>query len=316
MARSLKISMTDILFKKTFRFTKDMAQYILNTILPDIDIANNVVAVPAHLKFFAALYFYATGSYQRLIGQSFNVTYSQPVVSRSVTEVTNSIINRLADEWIQFPINVATKNSIKAKFMETKEFPGIIGSIDCFHIAIVAPQEEEHNYLNRKQYHSKNVQVICDYDLKILNVNAQYPGATHDSFVWRNSFVRRYMEKVYNEVDHNSWLLRDSGYPQQPWLMTPFLNAQPNTPEANYNYAHIRARNKRVLRYTPEKASNIIKATAILHNFCINGNLDIDFEIPEQEPAEGDVDFDNNRNILREGQLARRNLVQAYFANN
>ncbi|KAJ8913075.1 hypothetical protein NQ315_006576 [Exocentrus adspersus] len=35
-------SMTDILFKKTFRLTKDMAQYILNTILPDIDIANNL----------------------------------------------------------------------------------------------------------------------------------------------------------------------------------------------------------------------------------------------------------------------------------
>ncbi|KAJ8913074.1 hypothetical protein NQ315_006575 [Exocentrus adspersus] len=222
----------------------------------------------------------------------------------------------------------------KRDIWKLRNSPGIIGSIDCSHIAIVAPQEEEHNYLNRKQYHSKNVQVICDYDLKIFNVNAQYPGATHDSFVWRNSFVRRYMERVYNEVDHNSWLLGDSGYPQQPWLMTPFLNAQPNTPEANYNYAHIRARNsvercigvwkgrfrsilkERVLRYTPEKASNIINATAILHNICINGNLDIDFEIPEQEPAEDDVDFDNNRNILREGQLARRNLVQAYFANN
>ncbi|KAJ8971440.1 hypothetical protein NQ314_000696 [Rhamnusium bicolor] len=50
--------------------------------------------------------------------------------------------------------------------------------------------------------------------------NPAHAGATHDSFIW-----------CYNEGDRNSWLLGDSGYPLQPWLMVPFQNAAHNSPK-------------------------------------------------------------------------------------
>ncbi|CAH1366233.1 unnamed protein product [Tenebrio molitor] len=39
-------------------------------------------------------------------------------------------------------------------------------------------------FINRKNFHSLNVLLVCDSDLKILSVNARYPGSVHDSAVY------------------------------------------------------------------------------------------------------------------------------------
>lgn len=85
-----------------------------------------------------------------------------------------------------------------------------MGVIDCTHVQIVAPrttdpERPESVFVNRKGTHSINVQVvklnflifitsancitfqICDYRGRIININGQFPGGTHDAFVWRNS---------------------------------------------------------------------------------------------------------------------------------
>ena len=104
---------------------------------------------------------------------------------------------------------------------------GIIGStIYGTHIAINAPssQDEEYPafvYYNRKGFYSINTQVICDSDMKILSANARFPGATHDSAIWGSSVIRRYVSSKYQQGVRNMWLLGDSGYPVEPWLLTP-----------------------------------------------------------------------------------------------
>lgn len=79
--------------------------------------------------------------------------------------------------------------------------------------------------------------------MKILNINSRFAGATHDSYIWRHSAIHTVMEQNYNTGDRRTWLLGDSGYPQQPWLMTPVLNAAPASPEERYNNRHASARN-------------------------------------------------------------------------
>ena len=125
---------------------------------------------------------------------------------------------------------------------------GIIGTIDGTHIAINAPssQDEEYPafvYYNRKGFYSINTQVICDSDMKILSANARFPGATHDSAIWGSSVIRRYVSSKYQQGVRSMWLLGDSGYPIEPWLLTPIEGAVPGTAEYRYTRHHARIRN-------------------------------------------------------------------------
>ena len=90
-------------------------------------------------------------------------------------------------------------------------------AIDGTHIRIKSPSEDEHLYVNRKNYHSVNVQVLCDVSLKFLNVLAKWPGGNHDAFIWQNYNLRDMFE---NRIIANGWLLGD-------WISTASMAAYP-----------------------------------------------------------------------------------------
>lgn len=161
--------------------------------------------------------------------------------------------------------------------------------MDRIHIAILKPQVNEQNFINRKSYHSLNTQVICDADLKILSINANYPGSSHDSFICRHSQIRQYLLNKYTQNNlRGCWLIVDLGYPLEPFVVTPYLNSNADTPEARYNKAHISARNtvertigllnmifrcllrERVARYEPRFLGTLVNACATLHNMWID----------------------------------------------
>ena len=104
--------------------------------------------------------------------------------------------------------------------------------------------------MNRKNFHSINIQGVCDAELKFLNIIAKWPGSTHDSFIWNNCALKEMFE---DGTISDGWLLGDSAYPLRPWLLTPVLN--PDTPsEARYNDSHLRTRN------TIELAFGVLKS--------------------------------------------------------
>lgn len=55
--------------------------------------------------------------------------------------------------------------SIVFRFNNKYNFAGGIGVIDCTHVAIIAPVENEHVFVNRKNYHSINVQLVLVFYL-------------------------------------------------------------------------------------------------------------------------------------------------------
>ncbi|CAH2017698.1 unnamed protein product [Acanthoscelides obtectus] len=260
-------SFEDVRFKELFRLNKDMAKYVLNGIIPHLNQVPNPVAVP----FFAALHFYATGTYQRVIGRSYDISMSQQSISRAIHEITNAIISTFSEQLVHFPRTALENHVIKQGSWKQE-------------------------------------------------VSLGFAGASHDSYIWRNSLVRNEFEACYHGGDRHSWLLGDSGYPQEPWLMTPIQNALPGSPERRYTDSHIQTRNcvercigvlkgrflclSNVLRYSPEKVGNIANACVILHNICVAARLDFNLEmLPLQ-------DTDNH---LEQGNFDQRTERKSFW---
>lgn len=336
-------NLTNNRFIELFRLNKDLARELMELIRPHfphppLNNRGRGSKVTIEIAVLATLRFYATGTYQRSLGQDFNFGISQTSASRWIHRITQIIDQHLADAFIKFPDGRDERQLNKATFMDRFGFPGAVGAIDCTHIAILKPKVDEHNFLNRKGYHSLNVQCICDPNMMILNLNTNYGGATHDSFIWRQSGIQQILRHIHNMGETNSWLIGDSGYPLQPYLMKPFLNPAPNTPESRFNTAHSTARNvvertfgilkmrfrcllkERVARYAPHFVGMLATTCSILHNMCIAAGVPLLGEANEELPDEDNFfDFPNGApypdNLFREGERTRNNILQRYFVN-
>lgn len=144
--------------------------------------------------------------------------------------------------------------------------------------------------MNRKGWLSLNVQIISDANNLIRNVNARFPGSIHDSFIWRNSKVLRHLERRYNSGVYDEYLFGDSGYPLQPWLMTPISDPSDEI-EEHFNQVHKSIRSgversiglykgtfrcmsgERKFRYEPHKVTRMVNACAVLHNILVANNV-------------------------------------------
>ncbi|KAJ3655933.1 hypothetical protein Zmor_015040 [Zophobas morio] len=284
-------AISDAEFTRHFRFHKNAALEIIRDIEPHMVNNSYVSKIPKVLRILSALNFFATGSYQRSVGANLLSCCSQPVVSRNIQEVSTIIVRYLLKDWVHFPRNDRERNELKHRFMQRHRMPNIIGIVDGTHIAIKKPNENEHIYVNRKNYHSLNCQIICDSELRILSIVARWPGSTHDAFIWRSSRVGQAMRANYENGDTESRIMGDSGYPCLPWLLIPVPH--PATPqEERYNNRFKSCRSTvercigvlkgrfrcllkdRVLHYTPQKAAKIIMACTILHNMAVFYRVD------------------------------------------
>ena len=173
-----------------------------------------------------------------------------------------------------------------AKFFDFARFPGVLGAIDCTHIAVQSPGGNTPElYRNRKGYFSINVQAVCNATLEITDVVARYPGSVHDSTIFCASTLCGRFER--GEIT-DAYLLGDAGYACKHYLLTP-LAATTNVAEERYNRAQIRTRNviercfgvlkrrfpclRMGLRVRVEKALVMIVSCAVLHNIAVqNGD--------------------------------------------
>lgn len=138
-------------------------------------------AIPSVL---VTLRFYASGSFQSVVGDSTGLSLSS--VSKIIGKVTLALYRRSVVE-IKMPRGVKKITNIKKKVFWNEQ-------ISKCHVPIKAPHDNELIYVNRKQYHSLNIQVVSDSKTMIRNFSAKYPGSTHGSFIWRNCTLRNRFE--------------------------------------------------------------------------------------------------------------------------
>ncbi|CAC5385319.1 HARBI1 [Mytilus coruscus] len=158
-------------------------------------------AFPVSLQVMVALRFYATGSFQLVNSDVHNVSRSS--VSNIICGVTECLVG-VCQQYVEMPTDEASLQKTMQDFHNYANFLNIVGAIDGKHIRIKAPLTDEHLYVNRKNYHSINVQGVCDANMKFLNIVAKWPGATHDAFIWANSNISSLFE---NRTIRQGWLL-------------------------------------------------------------------------------------------------------------
>lgn len=143
-------------------------------------------ALPIPLQVLTTLGHLATGTFQRELADRSGM--SQSTLSHIMPNVWDAIVG-MAPRYILFPYAQAEQANIKMQFAAIAGFPNVIGAIDCTHVAIKAPSENEFVFVNQKHFHSVNVQIICDAHMFLTNVVARWPGSTHDSYILVNSSV-------------------------------------------------------------------------------------------------------------------------------
>ncbi|VDK84983.1 unnamed protein product [Cylicostephanus goldi] len=101
-------------------------------------------------------------------------------------------------QFVYMPTNVywpgaEERRQISEKVFDLHHLPNIVGFIDGTQVRIIAPHEDEADYVNRKHYHSINVGLICDEQFRIQWNNASFPGSAHDSRVFWESRLYQFM---------------------------------------------------------------------------------------------------------------------------
>ncbi|XP_050063165.1 putative nuclease HARBI1 [Aphis gossypii] len=143
-------------------------------------------------KLLTALRFYGTGCNQLVNSDMFEL--SQPTVSRIIKDISLRIAKHLRI-WVKFP-QADQEEIIKRTFYEIARFPGVTMAMDCTHIPISSPGDENAEvFRNRKGWMSFNVQLIVGPDMEIYDVVARWPGSVHDSRIFQNS---RALELIEN----------------------------------------------------------------------------------------------------------------------
>ncbi|XP_026828245.1 putative nuclease HARBI1 [Ooceraea biroi] len=328
-------------FHAAFRVNKELLMNLTNILRPHLQ-PERRSGLALEIQVLVAIQFFANENYQRPAGNQCEFALSQPSTSRCIRKVTRLINIYLLQQWIKFPITQLKRTIVQDKFVRALQpFPGAIGAINCTYINNLVPRIHEEAYVNHHGNHSLNVQTIVDPNLKIVNINARYPGARNDAFIWNVSPIRRVMEYFYNNGVRRTYLIGDDGYLLQPWIMTPLPHFPQWSRQYHYNEKLCKARSiverffgvfkgtwrcllyQRVLRYTSEIAGQIVNACAVLHNMRLHYRLPVDINEDEIVNAPANVHIEQEAGeeaVIRKGpraiaQRIQNQIMQEWFPN-
>lgn len=306
-------------FRHRFRLPKPVVLHLCHQLAPLLQYPSNANnCLPPILQVCGALRVLSAGAFQTVIADTIHV--HQSTVSRILDRFISSLL-RIRTSHIYFPENL---NAIKRSFFDIGGFPGIIGAIDGTHIPIRKPHSHDNPeiFRNRKSSMSLNVQIVAGPNLEIYNCVARWPGSTHDSRVFSNSFLKDRFES--GDLENRGYLLGDKGYPCLKYLLTPVRNAMAPS-ERRYNTSHCRTRcvversigvlKKRFpcltnkLNYSPSKCANITTVCAMLHNLAIRAG-DPDFGADTGDDSD-DEQFSGVESA--NGKAMRRAVIQSHF---
>lgn len=186
-----------------YRLPRSLALDLLNLIDAHMD-GSPCPEIPMTIQFCSVLNFYASGSYQRRVGSDAFAMMSQSLVSKCVRTYSFVIATQIMDQFIHFPQSAEEIQILHDELQQYMDYPGAFAIVDGSLVGLAAVSHLiEHAHLCHKKFHAINTQFVCDVRMRFLSVNARYPGATHDSLIWRASMVNSSLRRICNEMGRN-----------------------------------------------------------------------------------------------------------------
>jgi hypothetical protein len=319
-------SYSDCTFRSHFRLSRSSAEILVGLLArcPEIPSEHLRGRPPVSVEKQLLITMWVLGNPEtiRSVSDRFNVTKSS--VFRIVRRICHAIVNNLAAQFICWPSGERLKQ-VTEQFQRKKGLPHCIGAIDGTHIPIKAPYDNPEQYVNRKKFHSVQLQGVCDADRFFTDVYCAYPGSVHDARVLRNSPLYQDAERLESVVfPESTYIIDDTAYPLKTWLVTGFKNNGKLTREQRqFNYFLSSTRMKiehtfgllkgrfRKLKVMMdidkvEDIPLIVTSACVLHNFCLLNEDNIDMFLD----SEIEQEVNNFQNIFVEQENAKRKRAE------
>ncbi|KAK3926698.1 Protein ANTAGONIST OF LIKE HETEROCHROMATIN PROTEIN 1 [Frankliniella fusca] len=297
---------TDNDFKSHFRMSRATFEYVLGVI--GNRLARNQpgrAMISPEKQFLIALWRMATPDSYRSVCEKFNVSRSTALLS--VRRVTRALVT-LAPALIRWPRQERCQ-TIAQEFEAISAFPKVIGAIGGTHIHIPAPIVNPEAYLNRKSYHSIQLQGVCDHKARFINCSIGHAGSLPNQRVFCLSEVQDFLGDD-NKFPADCHLVGDSAYELHKNLMVPYRdNGHLSQRQKHFNFClssariaierafgQLKGRFRSLLHCLPmidtAEVPDFILACCVLHNICILMGDEVD-ECLTAEPLEEGADVPN-----------------------
>lgn len=325
-------------FRSHFRMSRDSVSFIegLLGVCPEIphQAHGHGGKAPVELRkqILITVWILANPECLRSVSDRFNISRSTcyEVYQRICTAIVDNLVHR----FIHLPEGDNARNTIQ-KFEEQRGFPGVLGAIDGSHIPIEAPIKDPEQYINRKGFHSLQLQVVCDMEMMFIDVFCGFPGSVHDARVFRNSPLFIDAERNRDQLfPGNSHLIGDAAYPLKPWILTPYRDTGRLTrQQLRYNFLHSSTRmvverslallkgrfrklKTSMLKQRIQDVPVIVVAACVLHNICLMTEDDIDDFLDDGDGEDDSDDDDGDDGLFffprdTEGEEKRRQITRA-----
>ncbi|VDI71132.1 putative nuclease HARBI1 [Mytilus edulis] len=284
-------NLTEREMRERYRFGRETCDFLVDLLGKNLQRGTmKKTALTVEEQLSIALRFYASGAFLQVIGDT---------------------------------LGKADIDEVKLGFHEQANFPHVVGCIDCTHVRIQRPTEDEPAFVNRKNFASINVQAVCNHEGKFTQITADWPGSVHDSHIFKTSSICKHLEDNHKGLV-DGVLLGDSGYMCRPFLLTPYNNPQEPHQE-RFNGSHVSTRSliertfgvwkgrfhvlHSEIRMKPDKVCRVIGACAVLHNIAVLRKDPLD-ETPCNNPPPVPV---NAYNGPQDGKSVRDYIARSFF---
>eukprot|EP00804_Cyclotella_cryptica_P005025 CCRYP_020357-RA/>CCRYP_020357-RA protein AED:0.12 eAED:0.12 QI:0/0/0/1/1/1/2/0/362 len=250
------------------------------------------------------------GSYLDLVGRSYGLKSMSSI--NTYFESTINWINKTFD-FESVGLLQRFKNGDLAALAKLKEissdfavdsdmvFNGCIGAIDGLAVRIKCPTEvrDPGNYFCHKNFYALNVQAICDREKRCLWISPGHQGASHDSFAWSETKLYNLLQEMKDSLkEHGLFLVGGSAYPMSAFLLAPYDNATPNSPEDLYNFWHSNSRIRIECLFGEIVMRCGLLSAALLHNFLVDSRENRDVEQMETDLDDDLISWSSEDELL------------------